>query len=122
MSGLPSPSTSPMATPTGYNPVVKSTFGAKELAVMEPEELVFLKTETVLLNWFVRTTSGLPSPSTSHMTTSNGADPVVKSTLGAKERLPSMLVFLKTETVLLFQFVTMRSGLPSPSTSPMATP
>ena len=69
MSGLPSPSTSPMATPTGYNPVVKSTFGAKELAVMEPEELVFLNTETVLLVIFTTTRSGLPSPSKSPIAT-----------------------------------------------------
>ena len=37
-----------MATPNGQDPVVKSTLEAKELAVMEPEVLVFLKTETVL--------------------------------------------------------------------------
>jgi hypothetical protein len=38
-----------MAIPQGADPVVKSTLEAKELAVMEPEVLVFLKTETVLL-------------------------------------------------------------------------
>jgi hypothetical protein len=35
-SDLPSPSTSQMATPYGFDPVVKSTFEAKELAPMVP--------------------------------------------------------------------------------------
>jgi hypothetical protein len=47
-----------------------------------------------------------------------------KSTIGANELVvidPNVLVFRKTETVLLDTFVTARSGLPSPSMSPMAT-
>ena len=123
-SGLPSPSTSPVPTLTGDDPVVKSTLEPKELAVIEPEVLVFLKTETVLLVLFVRIRSGLPSPSTSHITTPEGYDPVVMSSFEAKElevMEPEVLVFLKTETVLLLVFVTTRSSLPSPSTSPMAT-
>ena len=83
---------------------MKSTFEAKELAVMEPETLVFLKTETVLLLAFATTKSGLPSPSTSPMAALNGVLPVVKSTFEAKELAvmePGALVFLKTETVLL---------------------
>ena len=70
---------------------MKSTLGAKELEVMEPEELVFLKTETVLLLTFVTTRSGFPSPSRSHIAIPkvallSGTDPVVvKSTLEAKD-------------------------------------
>ena len=45
-SGLPSPSRSPMATPKGDAPVVKSTLAAKELVVIAPVVLVFLNTET----------------------------------------------------------------------------
>jgi hypothetical protein len=37
-----------MATLHGFVPVVKSTLVAKELAVMDPAVLVFLKTETEL--------------------------------------------------------------------------
>ena len=83
---------------------MKSTFEAKELAVMEPETLVFLKTETVLLLAFATTKSDLPSPSMSPMAGPIGLLPVVKSTFEAKELAvmePGALVFLKTETVLL---------------------
>jgi hypothetical protein len=119
-SGLPSPSTSPAATLVGLDPVVKSTFEAKELAVMEPEVLVFLKTETELLLLFATVKSGFPSSSTSLTATLYGLAPVVKSTFEAKEldvMEPEVLVFLKTEIVLLPQFATVKSGLPSPSTS-----
>jgi hypothetical protein len=112
-----------MATVLGEVPVAKSILEAKELAVIEPEVLVFLKTETVLLTKFVTTISGLPSPSTSPIATLMGSSPVVKSTLGAKELAvmePEALVFLKTETVPSLTLVTTRSGLPSPSTSLMA--
>jgi hypothetical protein len=112
-----------MATPSGADPVAKSTLGAKELVVIEPETLVFLKTETVLLISFITTRSGLPSPSKSHIATPSGYEPVVKSTFEAKELAvmePETLVFLKTETVLLPVFVTTKSGLPSPSKSPIA--
>ena len=103
-SGFPSPSMSPILTRHGSLPVVKSTFEAKELTVMEPEALVFLRTETVALLRFATTKSGLPSPSTSPMHNPDGFPPVVKSTFEAKElgvMEPVMLVFLKTETVLL---------------------
>ena len=120
-SGLPSPSRSPMATPSGVDPVVKSTFEAKELAVIGPEALVFLKTETVLLLLFVITKSGLPFPSTSPIATPVGAAPVVKSTFDANPREPGALKFPNTETVLSIGFTTAKSGLPSPLRSPMAT-
>jgi hypothetical protein len=55
------------------------------------------------------------------MATLKGLDPVVKSTFAANETLPIVPVFRKTETVLLRQFATARSGFPSPSTSPIAT-
>jgi len=84
--------------------VVRSTLVAKELVVMEPELLVFLNTETVLLVLLVTAKSGLLSPSMSPMATLNGPAPVVKSTLAANELVvmdPDVLVFLNIETVLL---------------------
>jgi hypothetical protein len=99
--------------------------GANELAVMEPDVLIFLKTETELLLAFATTRSGLPSPSTSQMAVPYGLVPGTKSSLEANELAvmePELLVFLKTETVLLLIFVTTMSGLPSPSTSQMAKP
>ena len=62
---MPSPSISPKATPCGAVPVAKSTLAANEPAVIEPEELIFLYTEIVLLVEFVTTKSDLPSPSMS---------------------------------------------------------
>ena len=89
---------SPMATLKGFVPVLKSTLVANELAVMEPDVLVFLYIETVLLFQFVTTKSGLPSPSMSPMAIPIGDDdPVVKSTLVANELVviePEVLVFL----------------------------
>jgi len=41
MSGLPSPSISPITTLFGFVPVVKSTLVANEPAVIEPDVLVF---------------------------------------------------------------------------------
>jgi hypothetical protein len=123
-SGLPSQSKSAIATQIGTVPVVKSTLGTKELVVIEPEELVFLKIETVLLASFVTTKSGLPSPSTSLMAILFGLFPVVKLTAGAKElavMVPEVLVFLKIEIVLSLEFRTTKSGLPSPSTSLITT-
>ena len=114
---------SPIATPIGLVPVGKSTLAANEPAVIVPAILMFLKTETVLLVLLVTTRSGLPSPSISPMTTQVGIVPVAKSTLAANELAvidPEVLVFLKTEMVLAVQFATARSGLPSPSMSPMA--
>ena len=46
---FPSPSISPIETPYGALPVAKSTFGANELLVKLPDELVFLNTDIVLL-------------------------------------------------------------------------
>ena len=122
-SGLPSPSTSPMEAPYGHAPVVKSTFEAKELAAIEPGELVFLKIEIVLLLRFEVTKSSLPSPSRSPMVTKFGVVPVVKSTFEAKELeviVPEELVFMKTETVLSSALGTTKSGFPSPSMSAMS--
>ena len=65
----------------------------------------------------------MPSPSISARTTPDGFVPVLKSTLAANEPaviVPDVLVFRKTETVLVVKFVTAISGLPSPSMSPKA--
>jgi hypothetical protein len=59
--------------------------------------IVFLNTEIEPLLKFPTTTSGLPSPSISARTTLFVPDPVVKSTLEAKELVviePAVLVFL----------------------------
>src|ERR1035437_8417631 len=115
-SGFPSPSKLPMETLAGHEPVVKSTCDAKETV---PDVLVFLNTETVL-PMFATARSGLPSPSKSPIETFTGYVPVVKSIFVAKEMVPDVLVFLNTETVLEFPTMT-RSGLPSPSKSPIET-
>ena len=123
-SDFPSPSISPMATLDGTGPVAKSTLVANEPAVIAPVMLVFLNTETVALPEFATTNSGFPSPSRSPMATLRGSEPVVKSTLAAKELVviaPVALVFLNTETTGLLLFATAKSGFPSPSRSPMAT-
>ena len=101
---MPSPSTSLMVTPHGDDPVMKSTLAANELIVIEPEVLVFLKTETILDISLVTAKSGLPSPSMSPRIAYRGAVPTVKSTFAANEpvvREPKLLVFLNIETVLL---------------------
>ena len=49
MSGLPSPSKSPIATEIGLDPVAKSTFVAKEALVMEPLLEILRYTDTVAL-------------------------------------------------------------------------
>ena len=67
--------------------------------------------------------SGLPSPSTSPIAIVEGVARVAKSTLAAKEAaliLPEVEILRNTDIVLEFQFATTRSGLPSPSTSPIA--
>ena len=48
-SGFPSPSRSPMTTPKGFVPVVKSTLEANEPVVIAPMVPVFLNTETEVL-------------------------------------------------------------------------
>ena len=125
-SALPSPSRSPMATDMGPAPVpvVKSTLAEKLPEVMLPLVEVLRKTETVLDELFATARSALPSPSRSPMATEEGVVPVVKSTLAAKlfaSMVPLVEVLRKTETVLDDEFATARSGLPSPSRSPMAT-
>jgi hypothetical protein len=77
------------------------------------------------LNYYYPTAkSGLPSPSKSPMANETGPVPVVKSTLVAKLlelMLPLLEVLRYTETVVEPEFATAKSGLPSPSKSPMAT-
>ena len=85
ISGFPSPSISPMATPAGFVPVVKSTFAEKELLEIVPDVLAFLKTEIVLLPELVTTRSALPSPSISPKAAKYGPVPVVRSTLVARD-------------------------------------
>ena len=103
---------------------MKSTLIANEPIVIEPEVLVFLNIETVLLLAFVTAISGLPSLSISPKARLYGLVPAVKSTFEANEPVPmepEVLVFLNNETVLLVVFATAKSGLPSPSISPKAT-
>src|SRR4030042_5453577 len=122
-SGLPSPSISLMAIIDGIIPVVKSTLVSKEPVVIYPGVLVFLRTDSVLRPSLLTISSGLPSPAIALITTANGSGAIVKSTRAANEPAvmePEVLVFRKTETVLLAMLVTAISGLPSPSISPMA--
>ena len=86
-SGFPSPLKSPMLTETGLVPVVKSTLVAK-VGVVAPVRVVLSRIEVVLLPSFAVAKSGFPSPLMSPMLTDLGKVPVVKSTLGAKPRMP----------------------------------
>ena len=100
---MPSPSISPISTPSGPAPVAKSTLPANEPDVIEPDVLVFLKTETVLVVQFVTAISNLPSPSMSPMAIFSAPVPAGKSTLAANELVdiaPDVLIFLNTETEL----------------------
>ena len=122
-SGLPLPSRSPMAKKKGFDPVVKSTLVAKLLVVMLPLLEVLRKTEIWFELAFSTARSDLPFPSRSPMATEQGLSPAVKSTLAAKLPgviLPLLEVLRKTETLPVVPFATARSGLPSPSRSPMA--
>src|SRR6185437_9536029 len=81
-------------------------------------------TDTVLLPKLATARPGLPSPSRSPIATLIGFIPVAKSTLAAKEAAvmgPLLAVLRNTDTVLLPSLATARSGLPSPSRSPIAT-
>ena len=107
--------------------MAKSTPAANEPVVIEPEVLVFLNIETVLLFTLVIIKSGLPSPSISPVAIQYAPVPVAKSILESNEPAvtdPEVLVFLKTETKFeeeeLVISVTIISGLPSPSISLMA--
>ena len=117
-SGLLSPSRSPTVTPTGVLPTARSVFGENEIT---PPALVFLSTEIELAPLFVIARSGLLSPLKSTEATLSGVVPVAKSVFAVNEIVPPVLVFLKTETVLVSLFVTIISGLPSPSRSSMQT-
>jgi hypothetical protein len=58
------------------------------------------------------------------MATELGLEPVVKSTFAANDpevMLPLVLVLWNTDTVFELRLATAKSGLPSPSKSPMAT-
>ena len=69
--------------------------------------------------------SGLVSPFKSPMAKPCGPAPVLKSFLVAKTKLPSVLKFCKTETVVPLpepKLVTTMSDLPSPSRSLTANP
>ena len=95
--------------------------GVKEVIVSGGGGL-FRNTETVLLFLFTIAKSGFPSPSISPMANDSGAELVLKSTFVAKLIVSMMLVFLNIETELLIVplFTTTKSGLPSPSISPIA--
>src|SRR5471032_2209511 len=78
--------------------------------------------DTVLLPLLTTARSGLPSPSRSPIATLIAAAPVAKSASAAKEpdvMEPLLAVLRKTDTVE--KLARARSGLPSPSRSPIAT-
>ena len=108
----------------GVDAVVKSTFDANDAVFIVPDVAVFCNIDIVLLPWLLVAMSSLPSPFRSTRTTARGLAPVVKSTFAANEpavSVPVVLMLRNTEIVLLFTLLTARSGLPSPSMSPMAT-
>ena len=93
---------------------------ASELALIVPNELVFLN--TVIAALFAVTMSNFPSPSISATPKLLETLFAKKSTLGAKEvpalMEPAVVVFLKTESVVVPP--TIISGFPSPSISQAA--
>ncbi len=125
-SGKPSPLTSPNDTESGWLPVAKVCWGAKEGAEA-PGAVVFSRTDAVSLPLLAVTRSGKPSPLTSPSATAKGSLPVAKVCWGAKEGVVapgavvlSSVVFSSTPTFLSEELATRRSGLPSPLTSPNA--
>ena len=117
ISGLPSPSKSPIANHAGEVPVVKSISEAKE---MLPTLLVFLKIPSILELYFTKAISGLPSPSRSAIHAPVGSPLVLKSTFEVRFILPDELMFLKIDKVLAEPFTATTSAFPSPSISPIA--
>lgn len=86
ISGLPSPSMSPIATVTGFDPVAKSIGPRNEEVVILPGAVTLRKTDTVYLVLLVITRSGLPSLSMSLIATKREpAKPTLHSTLAARE-------------------------------------
>ena len=84
MSGLLSPSRSPIAIENGFVSVVKSTLAANELVVMLPLILVLRNIEMLFDPILTTVNSGLPSPSKS-LITGEYAPFAEKFTLGANE-------------------------------------
>src|SRR5579885_3532517 len=122
-SGMPSPLTSATATPVGPLPVANATCAAK-LGVADPGDVVFSRTEMELLTVFTAIRSGLPSPFTSATATACGPVPTVNVCAAAKLKVPAPIavVLRNTDSVPLPRLATITSSLPSPLTSPTATP
>ena len=72
---------------------------------------------------FATIRSGLPSPFTSAVVTQTGTFPALKVRCSAKLAFvaPGVVVFISTDTLLSLEFLTIRSGLPSPFTSATVT-
>ena len=120
-SGFPFPSMSPMLTIWGAPPAAKSTLAAKLPASIIPGVEVLRNTDALLQLLLATARSGLPSPSMSPMLIETGPLPALKSTFAAKFTPPVVEVFLYTYAVLSPLLATARSGLLSPSRSPMLT-
>ncbi len=116
---MPSPLTSAAVTEAGSDCVAKVCWVAK-LGEAAPGAVVLSSTETVLPLKFATIRSGLPSPLTSAAVTAFGPLPVAKVCWAAKlgAEAPGAVVLSSTDTVLPPPFATIRSGLPSPLTSP----
>jgi hypothetical protein len=96
--------------------------GIREVIVGNIDTIAFRNTETVLSMLFVIARSGLPSQSKSPIAAKLGEPLVIKSTLASNELvviLPLVLVFRNNEMLLLPQLAVAKSGLPSPSKSPI---
>jgi len=121
-SGFPSKLKSPMLTDQGLVPVGKSTLVAK-VGVVALVAVVLSRMEALLLYQFATVKSGFPSPLMSPMLTETGPVPVGKSTLVAKLGVVALVavVLSRMEAVSLPEFVTAKSGFPSPLMSPMLT-
>ena len=121
-SGLPSPFMSPVVTEMGELPATNCVCGAKE-GVADPGALVFRSTLTVSELKLAVTRSGSPLRSRSPIEMQQGSRPVANWASGAKEGFvsPRTVVFKSTFAELADEFAIARSGLPSPSKSPIET-
>src|SRR5262249_39714727 len=110
--------------------VAKSWWAAKA-AEVAPAAVVFSSTDTESAwgtldkagSWLTTTRSGRPSPLTSPSATDLELVPMAKSWWEAKDRdeSPGAVVFSSTDTVWSSTLKEIRSGGPSPLTSPSAT-
>ena len=118
ISVLPSPSRSPVFTPSGVLAVVKSTFAAKEIVL--PTE-VLRSIEIELPPWLAVMISAFPSLSISSTVSFLGSAPVPKLTGVANSKKPEPVLLRITYTMFEVELAIIISSQPSPFISAVFT-